>query len=74
LWTGILAPAGTPQPVLSRLHAEIVHAIGQSDVKEALARQGAVPASSTPQEFSAYMKAELAKWARVVKEANVKPH
>ncbi|MGZ8211637.1 MAG: Bug family tripartite tricarboxylate transporter substrate binding protein [Burkholderiales bacterium] len=74
LWTGILAPAGTPQPVLSRLHAEIVHAIGQSDVKEALARQGAVPASSTPQEFSAYMKAELSKWARVVKEANVKPH
>jgi tripartite-type tricarboxylate transporter receptor subunit TctC len=45
-----------------------------SDVKETLGRQGAVPASSTPQEFSAYMRAELAKWARVVKEAKVRPN
>ncbi len=74
LWTGILAPAGTPAAVLSRLHAEIVHATGLPDVKEALGRQGAIPASGTPQEFSAYMKAELAKWARVVKEANVRPN
>jgi tripartite-type tricarboxylate transporter receptor subunit TctC len=74
LWTGILAPAGTPPPVLSRLHAEIVYATGLPEVKEALGRQGAAPASGTPQEFSAYLKTELAKWARVVKEANVKPN
>lgn len=74
LWTGILAPAGTPAAVLSRLHAEIVHAVGLPEVKETLGRQGAVPASGTPQEFSAYMRAELAKWARVVKEAKVRPN
>jgi tripartite-type tricarboxylate transporter receptor subunit TctC len=74
LWTGILAPAGTPAAVLSRLHAEIVRAVGLAEVKEVLGRQGAVPASSTPQEFSAYMRAELVKWARVVKEAKVRPN
>jgi tripartite-type tricarboxylate transporter receptor subunit TctC len=74
LWTGILAPAGTPAAVLSRLHAEIVRAVGLAEVKEVLGRQGAVPASSTPQEFTAYMRVELAKWARVVKEAKVRPN
>jgi tripartite-type tricarboxylate transporter receptor subunit TctC len=74
LWTGILAPAGTPPAILSRLHAEIVHATSQPDVKEALGRQGAVPATGTPQEFSAYIKSELAKWELVVKKANVHPN
>jgi tripartite-type tricarboxylate transporter receptor subunit TctC len=74
LWTGMLAPAGTPAAVLSKLHAEIAHATTLPDVKETLARQGAIPASSTPQEFSAFMKSELAKWARVVKAANVRPN
>jgi tripartite-type tricarboxylate transporter receptor subunit TctC len=70
----MLAPAGTPAAVLSKLHAEIAHATTLPDVKETLARQGAIPASSTPQEFSAFMKSELAKWARVVKAANVRPN
>ena len=74
LWTGVLAPAGTPPAVLTRLHAEIVHALGLPDVKDTLGRQGAVPASSSPQEFSNYMRAELTKWARVVKAAGVKPN
>ena len=52
LWTGILAPSGTPQPVLTRLHAEIVHVAGLPEVREALGRQGAIPGTSTPQEFS----------------------
>jgi len=74
LWTGILAPAGTPAAVLSRLHSEIAHITALTDVKDVLGRQGAVPASGTSQEFSAYMKTELAKWARVVKQANVRPN
>lgn len=74
LWTGILAPAGTPPAVLTKLHTEIVHVAGLPEVKEALGRQGAAPESSTPQEFSAYIKSEFSKWARVVKEANVRPH
>ena len=74
LWTGILAPAGTPPAVLAKLHAEIVHVAGLPEVKEALGRQGAVADTSTPQEFSAFIKSEFAKWARVVKQANVRPN
>jgi tripartite-type tricarboxylate transporter receptor subunit TctC len=74
LWTGILAPAGTPSPVLTKLHTEIVHVAALPEVREALGRQGAVPDTSTPQEFSAFIQSEFAKWARVVKEANVRPN
>ncbi|MBI4342215.1 MAG: tripartite tricarboxylate transporter substrate binding protein [Candidatus Omnitrophica bacterium] len=72
LWTGILAPSGAPPAVLSRLHAEIVKVVELPDVREALARQGAEPASSTPRQFAAYIEAELAKWAKVVKQANIR--
>jgi tripartite-type tricarboxylate transporter receptor subunit TctC len=72
LWTGLLAPAGTPQPILSRLQAETVQAINSADVKGVLANSGATPKSSTPEEFTAFIKAELAKWAAVVKEAKVR--
>jgi tripartite-type tricarboxylate transporter receptor subunit TctC len=74
LWTGVLAPAGTPAVVLSMLHSEITQIAALGEVRETLARQGATPVSSTPEEFSAFMKSELAKWARVVREANVKPN
>ncbi len=74
LWTGILAPAGTPPAVVNKLHDEIVRVAALPEVKEALGRQGATANTSTPQEFSAFMKAEFAKWARVVKEANVRPN
>jgi tripartite-type tricarboxylate transporter receptor subunit TctC len=72
LWAGLLAPAGTPGPILARLHAETVQALKSADVKKVLASRGAVPKSSTPEEFAAFMKSELAKWATVVKEANVR--
>lgn len=72
LWTGILAPAGTPAPALSRLHGEIVKVVQLPDVKDALAKQGAEPTSSTPEQFAAYIASELAKWAGVVKAAGVK--
>jgi len=74
LWTGILAPAGTPPAALSKLHAEIVHVAALPEVKEALGRQGATPHTSTQEEFSAFIKSEFAKWARVVKAANVRPN
>lgn len=72
LWTGILAPSGTPNAVLLRLHNEIAKLIRLPDVEEALAKQGAEPASSTPEQFSTYIKSEFAKWAKVVKESGVR--
>lgn len=72
LWTGILAPSGTPNAILLRLHNEIAKLIRLPDVEEALAKQGAEPASSTPEQFSTYIKSEFAKWAKVVKESGVR--
>jgi tripartite-type tricarboxylate transporter receptor subunit TctC len=72
LWTGILAPAGTPREIISRLNAEITQVLTLSDVKEGFDRQGAVAQATTPEEFAAFIKADYAKWAKVVKQANIR--
>jgi tripartite-type tricarboxylate transporter receptor subunit TctC len=71
-WFGIFAPAGVPQPVVQRLNAEFVKALQQPDLRQRLASQGAEPLTSTPDEFAAYLRAEIDKWARVVKAAGMK--
>ena len=72
LWTGILAPAGTPAQIINRLNGEIAKVLELKDVQDALARQGAEAESSTPQEFAAFLKREYAKWAKVVKESDIR--
>lgn len=72
LWTGILAPAGTPREIIDRLNAEIAQVLALPDVKEAFDRQGAVARATTPDEFAAFIKADHAKWAKVVKQANIR--
>ena len=72
LWTGILAPAGTPAQIINRLNGEIAKVLELKDVRDALARQGAEAESSTPQEFAAFLKREYAKWAKVVKESDIR--
>jgi tripartite-type tricarboxylate transporter receptor subunit TctC len=68
-WYGILVPAGTPKAVVSRLHAETVKALGAKDVQEKMAANGAEPTSSTPEEFLTQIKAELPKWAKIVRDS-----
>jgi tripartite-type tricarboxylate transporter receptor subunit TctC len=68
-WYGILVPAGTPKAVIARLHAETIKALGAKDVQDKMAANGAEPASSTPEEFAAQIKAELPKWAKIVKDS-----
>jgi len=72
-WFGIFAPAGVPQPVVQRLNAEFVKALQQPDLRQRLASQGAEPLTNTPDEFAAYLRAEIDKWAKVVKAAGMKP-
>ncbi|MFN0163965.1 MAG: Bug family tripartite tricarboxylate transporter substrate binding protein [Burkholderiales bacterium] len=72
-WFGILAPAGTPTGVINQLHAELAKVMQAADVKAQLAALGAEALSNTPQEFAAYIAAERTKWARVVREAGIKP-
>jgi tripartite-type tricarboxylate transporter receptor subunit TctC len=71
-WFGILAPAGTPKEIVNALNAEIGKALAAPDVREKLAVQGAEPRTSTPQAFSAYIQAEIAKLAPVVRQSGVK--
>jgi len=71
LWAGVLAPKGTPDAIIKRLNSEIVSALKTEGVRKVLAARGATPKPSTPEEFAAFIKAELDKWSRVVKEAGV---
>ena len=71
-WAGILAPAGTPKDIVARLNREIVEVLKQKDVAERLISQGAIPVGDTPEQFTAYIKAENEKWGAVVRSANIK--
>jgi tripartite-type tricarboxylate transporter receptor subunit TctC len=68
-WIGISAPAGTPPAVVNKLNAEIVKAIHQPEFREKLLVLGAEPVGNTPAEFTTYLKAEIAKWGKAVKES-----
>ena len=72
-WFGIFAPAGVPKPVVDRLNAEIVKAMAAPDLRQRLVSQGAEPVTNSPEQFATYLKAEIAKWAKVVKDAGVQP-
>lgn len=72
-WEGILAPAGTPAAVVSRIADEIKRIVAEPEFAASLLKLGAVATSSTPQEFAAFIDADYAKWQRVVKEAGIKP-
>ena len=71
-WYGILLPAKTPRAILDRLSRESVKVLNSPVIKEQLFRQGLDASPSTPQEFSAYIKSEMAKWAKVVQAANIR--
>ena len=71
-WYGILAPAGTPQSVVKRLNAELVKVMHAPEMKEKLTATGTEPLTSTPEEFAAYIKREIAKWGDVIRKVGVK--
>ncbi|MEN3297453.1 MAG: putative tricarboxylic transport rane protein [Burkholderiales bacterium] len=70
-WQGMLVPAHTPAPVIQRLNAELMRALQSSDVRKKLALQGAEPLGSTPEAYGKYLKDEIARWAKVVKDTGV---
>ena len=72
LWYGLLAPAGTPRPVIDKLNREVLRALESPDVRDKLIAQGAEPMPGTPEAFASFMQEEMAKWAPVVKQAGVK--
>jgi tripartite-type tricarboxylate transporter receptor subunit TctC len=72
-WLGLVAPAGTPREILARLNAEVAKAVARPDVKQRFADQGMTAAGGTPEQFGDYIKSENVKWAKVIKEADIKP-
>ncbi len=71
-WAGFLAPTGTPKEIVAKLNAEIVRIIAQPEVGARFVTLGAELASSTPEDFGAYIKSETAKWGKVIKESGAK--
>jgi tripartite-type tricarboxylate transporter receptor subunit TctC len=71
-WYGVLAPAATPRPVVMRLNSELVKIMHSPELKEKLAATGTEPLTSTPEEFAAYIKREIAKWGDVIRKSGAK--
>ena len=71
-WYGVLAPAATPRPIIARLNAELVKIMHGAEMQERLASLATEPKTSTPEEFSAHIKQEIAKWGEVVRKAGLK--
>src|SRR5262245_41423398 len=72
IWIGVMAPTGTPKPVIDLLNAEIIKIMNRSEVKEAWAKDGAVPMPMTPAEFDKFLRADIEKWAEVVRVSGAK--
>jgi len=71
-WTGLLAPRGTPAEIIARLNAETVKALATREVRDVLLNQGIEPAGDTPEQFAAFIDAEVKKWSRAVKASGAK--
>ena len=72
-WFGLLAPAGTPADIVNRLNGALIKIVGTADFRERMSAQGMDPMSSTPAEFSAYIRSELAKFQKIVQTAHIQP-
>lgn len=71
-WFGVFLPGGTPKPIIAKMNAEIRKILEVPEVRQRLIGQGADPASNTPEEFAAYVKAEMARWGKVVRDTGAK--
>lgn len=71
-WNGIFAPVKTPRPIINFIHAEVVKVLNIPDIREKLVAAGSDPVGSTPEEFSAYVKSELARWGKIIRDNNVR--
>jgi len=71
-WIGFVAPRGTPQPIIAKLNAELAKAVALPHVKERLVALGTEPVTTTPDEFGAYIRAEIQKWSKVIKDSGAK--
>jgi tripartite-type tricarboxylate transporter receptor subunit TctC len=72
-WNGIFAPKGTPPEIVARLHAELAKLLRAPEVREQFAALGAEPIGDTPDHFAAFLKADMARWGKIIKEKGIRP-
>jgi tripartite-type tricarboxylate transporter receptor subunit TctC len=72
-WNGMFVPAGTPKPIIARLHVEIVRALNSDEIRNQIIQSGGEPGGSSPEEFAAYIRADRARWKRAVDDAKITP-
>jgi len=73
IWLGLMAPAGTPKPIIDKLNAAVNAAVKRPDVVKLWTQQGAIPMSMTPEEFDKFLRGDIVKWAEVVKKFDKPP-
>ena len=71
-WYGVFAPAGTPQPIIAKLNADIQKVLAMPDVKQKLASEGAIPVGNTPDQFTEQVRKELAHWTKIAADAKIR--
>jgi tripartite-type tricarboxylate transporter receptor subunit TctC len=71
-WAGVLAPAGTPAPVIAKFNAALVSALNEPDLRSRLHNAGVTPAPSTPEDFEKYLREENARWGKIIREKGIK--
>jgi len=71
LWHGVMAPAKVPRPIIDRLNREVVKVLTMPDVQKLLQAEGGTVSPSTPEEFAAFLRAETARWTKVIKQAGI---
>ena len=72
IWFGVLAPAKTPRSIVAALNSEIVRILQTPEMRERLSSQGAEPMGGSPGRFTEHLKAEMAKWRKVIRDANIR--
>ena len=72
VWLGLVAPKGTPKPIIDKIHAEVVKILNDPAVKEKSERTGNYPVTTTPEQFSAFMRKEADRWGKVIKDSGIK--
>jgi len=70
-WQGFVAPAGTPRAVVDKLNSEFAKVMADPAIKQRLSESGFEPQTSTPEQFGAYLKSEIAKWQKVIRDSNI---
>ena len=72
VWLGLVAPKGTPKPIIDKIHAEVVKALSDPAVKDRSERTGNYPVTNTPEQFAAFIRKEASRWSQVIKETGIK--